>query len=224
MGKDTFTKIRKVFAILLAVSILFSLTAMAVDAAFNMKISIPSDKEPKPGISGIPTSGPAPLEVTFTGYAESTSSPITSYEWDFGDNTPEVKGKTVKHTYVNPGTYDVTLTVTAQNGAKAEAPAKNYIVVTAAAPTPSNQGIEADFKTSPTYGYTGWAPLTVNFVDKSSSEVDDWYWDFGDGVTSTDKNPTHTYTTKGKYTVKLSVEAPNGGRATEVKDRYINVR
>jgi hypothetical protein len=52
---------------------------------------------------------------------------------------------------------------------------------------------------------TGPAPLTVLFEDWSYGEPDAWSWDFGDGGTSTDQNPVHTYTAPGSYTVTLTI-------------------
>jgi gliding motility-associated-like protein len=49
---------------------------------------------------------------------------------------------------------------------------------------------------------TGQAPLTVNFTNNSSNS-DSWFWDFGDGITSFDENPTHSYTEQGSYEVVL---------------------
>ena len=51
---------------------------------------------------------------------------------------------------------------------------------------------------------SGNAPLTVKFTDTSSNYPTSWLWDFGDGVTSTEQNPTHTYTKPGNYTVTLT--------------------
>lgn len=78
----------------------------------------------------------------------------------------------------------------------------------------------AAFHGTPT---SGASPLTVTFVDESSSSygaITDWYWEFGDGTTSSVQNPpVHTYPV-GIYTVKLTVTAP-GGTATETKTNYI---
>lgn len=65
-------------------------------------------------------------------------------------------------------------------------------------------GARAAFTASPTMGV---APLTVRFADLSTN-ASAWVWTFGDGNTSADQNPTHTYTEGGNYTVVLSV---NGG-------------
>lgn len=55
----------------------------------------------------------------------------------------------------------------------------------------------------------GNAPLSVQFTDLSEN-VTEWNWNFGDGVTSTEQNPTHTYSTAGTYTVNLTESYANG--------------
>jgi YVTN family beta-propeller protein len=55
---------------------------------------------------------------------------------------------------------------------------------------------DAHFRIDPT---TGPVPLTVQFTDKTTGEPTSWYWDFGDGTTSTLQNPVHTYNTAGIY-------------------------
>ncbi|MBN1134218.1 MAG: PKD domain-containing protein [Methanosarcinaceae archaeon] len=47
------------------------------------------------------------------------------------------------------------------------------------------------------------APLTMQFTDASIGATE-WFWDFGDGNTSTDQNPTHTYADIGEYTIEDS--------------------
>jgi PKD repeat protein len=49
------------------------------------------------------------------------------------------------------------------------------------------------------------APMTATFTDQSTGVIKAWSWDFGDGVTSTDPSPTHTYTIHGDYLVTLTV-------------------
>jgi len=69
----------------------------------------------------------------------------------------------------------------------------------------------------------GRAPLTVNFTDQSTGSIASWEWDFGDGSTCTERNPSHTYTYPGIYTVSLTVTGPEGSD-TETKTDCINVR
>lgn len=58
---------------------------------------------------------------------------------------------------------------------------------------------------------TGSPPLRVSFTDTSTvPEPSGWLWDFGDGTTSTERNPSHTYTTAGSFTVRLTVTGPDG--------------
>lgn len=64
----------------------------------------------------------------------------------------------------------------------------------------------ADFTANVTRGN---APLTVGFEDGSSGRVEDWHWDFGDGSTSTEQNPVHTFES-GNFTVNLTVTNSNG--------------
>ena len=57
---------------------------------------------------------------------------------------------------------------------------------------------------------TGFYPQTVGFTDQSIGNITSWLWDFGDGQTSTEQNPSHTYLDTGTYTVALTVSGPNG--------------
>ena len=65
----------------------------------------------------------------------------------------------------------------------------------------------AAFSASPTSGY---APQTIKFTDKSTGSLTSWKWGFGDGTYSTQKNPSHTYSKAGKYTVSLTVKNAAG--------------
>jgi PKD repeat protein len=68
---------------------------------------------------------------------------------------------------------------------------------------------------------SGFAPLTVQFSD-ASKLANSWAWDFGDGGTSTLKNPSHVYAAVGKYTVKLTVTNEIGNNE-KIETEYINV-
>ena len=69
---------------------------------------------------------------------------------------------------------------------------------------------------------SGKAPLTVKFTDKSQGDVTSWTWIFGDGGSSIQQNPTHTYLQAGSYTVSLTVDGPNGPDTATATD-YISV-
>ena len=66
---------------------------------------------------------------------------------------------------------------------------------------------------------TGRPPLTVTFTNQSDAKYTSFTWDFGDGTTSTDKSPVHTYNDLGTYTVKLT-----SGSETKTRTDYIVVK
>src|SRR5258706_3458288 len=57
--------------------------------------------------------------------------------------------------------------------------------------------------------FRGTLPLTVNFKNASTGTYSGQLWDFGDGTTSSEQNPSHTYSAEGTYTVSLQVYAPD---------------
>ncbi len=74
----------------------------------------------------------------------------------------------------------------------------------------------------------GRVPLTVNFADLSETDDDtdpivSWFWEFGDGSTSTDQNPVHTYVDLGYYDVSLEVTAQSGDDDTQNENDYVAV-
>lgn len=77
--------------------------------------------------------------------------------------------------------------------------------------------IEARFNINPNPAVVG---QIVNFRDRSNGVVNTWAWDFGDGTTSTQTNPSHTYTTAGTYTITLVTTGPAG---TDTATRNLNV-
>lgn len=142
---------------------------------------------------------------------------ITSYVWNFGDgNIITRTGNDILsieyNIYQNTDVYNVTLAVTNDGGTTISAP----VEVIAIPPVPV-----ADFVGNPQIGM---APLAVKFWDGTDSvmEVNAWAWDFGDGETSTVKNPLHAYADVGLYNVSLTVN--NGYDSdSETKTGYINV-
>ena len=142
--------------------------------------------------------------VTFTDL--STSNP-TQWVWDFGDGTTGT-GSKPDHVYRAVGVYDVTLT--ASNPSLTNSRTKNQYITVLSIP-------KADFVADKT---RGGAPMAVTFTDKTLNGPTAWKWNFGDGSTATDQNPTHTYTTLGSYTVTLTASNKDGQDTTS-KANYI---
>ena len=165
------------------------------------------DPTPIAGFTGSPTSGLAPLPVSFI---DASSGPITTYSWNFGDGgTSALQSPT--HTYNTPGTFTVSLTVTGPGGTDTFTET-DYISVGFAAPV-------AAFSGTPTLGGL---PLPVDFTDSSTGTISSWTWNFGDSGSSTAQHPTHVYNTPGTFTVTLTVAGP-GGSDTLVLSDYIEV-
>ena len=176
----------------------------------NLPLVNKSEKiKPIAAFSASPTSGNAPLNVTFTD--KSTGTP-TAWKWTFGDGTNStIKNPT--HKYSKAGNYTVALTVSNSAGSSTTTKT-NYIKVTATTIKPV-----ASFTSNVT---SGKVPLNVAFTDKSTGTPAAWKWTFGDGTTSTAKNPIHKYSKAGNYTVALTVSNAAGSNTT-TKTNYIKV-
>ncbi|WP_410509153.1 PGF-pre-PGF domain-containing protein [Methanosarcina hadiensis] len=145
------------------------------------------------------TSGTAPLVVLFT--ASGTGGSSASWLWDFGDGINSKHAMNATHTFTDPGSYKVSLTV--ENSAGNSTVVKtNYIVVTGSDVVVPGVPI-AGFSSNVTEGY---APLAVQFYDSSRNAVSR-AWDFeNDGkIDSSDPNPVHVYKDPGTYFVNLSI-------------------
>ncbi|MDD3686248.1 MAG: PKD domain-containing protein [Bacteroidales bacterium] len=164
---------------------------------------------PIANFSANPLNGEAPLNVNFTD--QSANNP-TEWLWDFGDGNTSTQ-QNPSHQYTTPGNYTVSLTVSNEFGEDTETK-NNYITVDEPGEAPI-----ADFSANPLNGY---APLNVIFTDLSTNDPTEWLWNFGDGNTSTQQNPSHQYTTSGNYTVSLTV-SNEFGEDTETKNNYITV-
>lgn len=153
------------------------------------------------------TSGEAPLTVRFTDM--STVENISSWYWDFGNGYMSTVQNPI-FTYHEPGLYTVTLTVTDVANATWNASVEGFINVS---------GGTADFTANTT---SGEVPLAVQFNDLSTFlNISSWLWDFGDGTTSTEENPAHTYTTPGNFDVNLTVYSDNATLGQKIKEDYI---
>jgi PKD repeat protein len=74
------------------------------------------------------------------------------------------------------------------------------------------------------YPKFGTAPLTVNFHSFTNSNTARYFWDFGDGGFSFEKNPVHTYQTEGAFTVQLRTITSLGAQGYTTKTNYINIQ
>jgi len=167
--------------------------------------------QPKAGFNVSAASGCSPLSETFTNTTTGGTTPYT-YFWRLGNSNTSFN-KDASAIYYLAKTYSITLIVT---DAKGKMDSVTHSVTVFKSPV-------ANFTPS---SLNGCPPLSVYFADKStagSGPISAWLWDFGDGNTSTQQNPTHKYTTPGKYTISLNVTDKNGCSGSTVKNSLIEV-
>jgi PKD repeat protein len=86
---------------------------------------------------------------------------------------------------------------------------------------PAAAAITADFS----YSVDSSNPLTVQFTDKSTGNVGNWFWMSNDqGASSNIKNPSHTFSGDGEYRITLAAQAPNYDEPENTKIRYLLIR
>ncbi len=174
---------------------------------FKIKVA-PSTVDPKLVVNGDEKSGCAPFTVRF--FNNSTGASL--FEYDFGDgNSTRTNSspETVVHTFNKSGTFLVKLK--ASNGCS---------------DTLATETITVFEQPKALFGSTvtkGCAPLPIQFQSHSTSAIQ-YFWDFGDGLTSTDTNPIHTYgKNKPSYTVKLIATNKAGCTDTLIMEDYIQL-
>jgi gliding motility-associated-like protein len=161
---------------------------------------------------GIPLVGCLPLKVQFKDSSIIGGVGVPSFQWDFGDGNIAA-GQNPVHIYNSPGNFKVTLIIKNGSGCSSSDSRLNY--VTAFDSVSARFGFKAPTLCS--------LPATYTFTDSSIGPgIIKWSWDFGDGGTSFLKSPTHVYTTKGPFTVRLIVQNINGCADTVLKVNAIS--
>ena len=154
--------------------------------------------------AGGPYAGTIAAPVTFDGSSSTdTDGSIVSWQWSFGDGGTAA-GASVTHAYTSAGTFNVTLTVTDDDGRTDTATTTATISDMSLLPVADPGG-----------PYNGFVNEAVSLDGSGSSDPDggviqSWSWDFGDGNTGTGATPTHIYLAEGIYPVQLTVTDDEG--------------
>jgi gliding motility-associated-like protein len=124
---------------------------------------------------------------------------INGWSWNFGDGGTDIT-QNPSHTYINPGNYNVTLTVTTTNGCTGTIVHQVVVNPTATALFTSSSVCQGNL---------------TQFTDQSTvgngNTITGWSWDFNDGSPlDITQNPTHLYAVAGNYQVMLTVTTNNG--------------
>lgn len=166
------------------------LSENAVRAHYNASGRVSPNRPPVAAF----TASKSYLNVSVDGSTSSDpDGPVAQWAWNFGDGATAT-GATATHAYAAAGTYNVTLTVTDEQGLT-----KALTQQVTVAP---NQ--------APTAAFTSTVNLHAVSLDASGSTDSDgsvagYAWDFGDGATGTGVNAGHTYANAGTYQVTLTV-------------------
>lgn len=169
-----------------------------------------SDSEVKTGyivIHGYPTvdflfdknTGCSPLQIQFSNTVNQSNGAIASWQWIFGDGGTSSQANP-SYTYNQPGTPTIALRATNVHGC--EATETKLSAINVVGPTTSF---------APSSSSICQVPATITFTNQSSGTGTlSYLWNFGDGITSTEINPAHTFTQGGAYSVRLTTTDAQG--------------
>lgn len=158
----------------------------------------------------------SPLDFTYSAsqgcgnttiaFVDVSPDATANWLWDFGDgNTSTLQNPS--HTYTTTGCFTVTFTADV-DGCTSTVISDTCIIIY---PLPGANYTTTGALNSCTL------PHSVSFAG-TSNDAASWFWDFGDGNTSTAQNPSHTYTTFGVFPVALTVTSPDGCDSTIIAD------
>lgn len=157
------------------------------------------------------SASPSCSTITFVGSTVLTQS--LNWHWDFGDGNTAT-GQTVTHTYTSEGSFNIRLTVENHNICGARAAITKTVHINLSTPLAKFGSI------------TQCGSKSVSFSDSSRigfGTTASYLWHFGDGQTSTLRNPTHVYASFGQYIVSLRVTSMGVCRKTDSVATPINV-
>ena len=149
-----------------------------------------------PSLKGDVLDGNIPLSVNFDASASTyANGQISGYKWDFGDGTPVKMGSaTLAHKYTAIGTFTATVTVLGSDNTSA-----SKSITINVREIPLSACFVSVFEKGP-------APLNTSFDPGCSTGTATSYsWNFGDGLTSTQVKPSHTFEKAGTYNVTLEL-------------------
>ncbi|MGN1394223.1 MAG: PKD domain-containing protein [Succinivibrionaceae bacterium] len=156
------------------------------------------------------------LSITCEAGAKYNGKGSLSYIWTFGDNSMSTHENTT-HVYSKEGVYEINLKVTDSNGLSYTIPEPLKVEVT-------NGGIILQPSVTTTYSMTSSSSFAfTSNIKNVAAENAQYLWNFGDGSTSTEANPSHTYKANGTYTVLLTLTDKSTGKSVKSNALSVNV-
>ncbi|NML20648.1 PKD domain-containing protein [Pseudoflavitalea sp. G-6-1-2] len=150
-------------------------------------------RQPIPHITNIPAGGCLDPDFVFTAMPSVFAvDGVHDYNWDFGNGVTRTGRNPGPVTYTTAGVFPVTLSVITNGGCSG--------TVTYA------DGVKTGHKPTVTFTSSTTSVCGRSFVKFTNTSVntEQWLWDFGDGTTSTDENPSHSFPATGTYNVTLT--------------------
>lgn len=161
----------------------------------------------------IPAAGEEGSSLSFSAVVTDPSSADTAhgfdFTWDFGDGSPPVVGRNlnrVEHTYVDDGTYTVSLTVKDKDGG---ATTETATMVVANVPPTVFLGSDLELRRGEVFS------IAASATDPGANDTLTYEWSFGDGTSATGPTVSHSYSEFGEYTITVVVRDGDGGEASD---------
>ena len=158
------------------------------------------------------TTGCIPMQVSFTDL--STGNPI-AWEWDMGDGSSYIYKQNPTYIYQHQGTYSVTLRVTYADSSVQSKTINNYIT--------ASTGPYVNFSSSNSAVCQYQNIVFYDTILPGGANVKNLLWDFGDGGTSTQNQPTYQYHNAGTYKVSLTAYNQMGCATKTEKPSFITI-
>ncbi len=160
-------------------------------------------------INNLPAEGCVPFTITPVPVI-TNSAPIIAYQWNFGDGSTSTLQNPV-HTYNTQGSFTVQLIITTNTGCTD--------TLTMADAVRTGTKPHADFTAGP-IPVCGKTPVMFNNLSTPANCT--WTWNFGDGNTSSQTNPSHAYLDTGYFNISL-IANNNGCRDTMIRNNYVQI-
>ncbi len=177
-------------------------TASGCTETYTLDKAVTLGRKPKISFSAVPNPVCAFKPVQFT----NTTGDGGSYFWSFGDGGTSTQANPI-YQYSDTGTFDIRL-IADNNGCRDTLLLKDYITVNAPIARFTQEATCAN-------------KLFYTFRNRSVG-AKTWVWDFGDGTTSTEQHPTHTFADYGVYTVTLTVTNDSCEHTMKARVRIVN--
>lgn len=175
-----------------------NLGVFKIDFEQAVQVAIQVDASDQTGCLGIP----------FTFNASGTAS---VWIWDLGDGTSGIEGAQIVHDYAEVGEYEVMLIGLDSNSCNFADTA--FAIITVVEPPV----VEALFEAEPASDCQGFSVELFNFSTNNMQ----YFWEFGDGTTSTLTNPVHGYAGPGEYEIVLTVTDPLCGNTADYSSTIV---